>query len=338
VSEQQRPSADAPDPTTDGRTDGAARWRRRLDRVARVRSPSPRVRGALMLVAGVAVAVGVVWSLRSLEIGLADLRPGWLAVLVLVLSPATIWANAAELRVMTRIVAPSGRPMAWSTALRTVLVATAANLLPLPAGAVVRIQAMRNEGVTTARATSINVVGAGAWVAAGLLVAALAAAGTAAAGPVALALVVGVGGMVVAVVLVSRLTTIGTARAATQLLAVETATALIHGLRLMVVLLALGVGVTLQQGLALGAATPLAAAAGVFPSGIGLAEALTALIAPLVALPAAAGFAATAVGRVVGLLVMVPLALGIGARDIREARRVAASGAAAVDTTEDAGG
>jgi hypothetical protein len=70
----------------------------------------------------------------------------------------------------------------------------------------------------------------------------------------------------------------------------------VHGLRLWLVLLALGVEVSVRQGLALGAAAPLAAAAGVFPSGLGLAEALTAVIAPIVALPAAAGFAATALG------------------------------------------
>lgn len=321
---QPRDPTGAPDPERDEGPTPA--WRRRLQQLARARSPSPRVRGALMLVAGLAVAAGVVWSLATLDIGLADLRPAWVAVLVIAISPATIWANAAELRVMTRIVAPGGRAMGWLAALRTVLVATAANLLPLPAGAVVRIQAMRAEGVTTARATSINVVGAGAWVSAGLLVAGLAALGAAPLGAIGLALAVAAAGLATTVVLTSRLTTIGTPRAVGQLLAVETATALIHGVRLVVVLLALGIDVSLRQGLVLGAATPLAAAAGIFPSGIGLAEALTAVIAPLVALPAAAGFAATAFGRVVGLLVMVPLALAIGARDIREARRLAAAG------------
>jgi hypothetical protein len=215
--------------------------------------------------------------------------------------------------------------MGWTTALRTVLVATAANLLPLPAGAVVRIQAMREEGVGGGRATSINVIGAGAWIATGLLVAALAAVGSAPTVAVVLTLGAGLAGVGLAVALVARTATVPTARASTLLVGIEAVTVVIHGLRLVVVLLALGLDVTVRQGLTLGAATPLAAAAGVFPSGIGLAEALTALIAPLVALPAAAGFAATAFGRVVGLLVIVPLALGIGARDLREARRAAAT-------------
>lgn len=278
-----------------------------------------------MLLAGLAVVVGVVWSLDRLEVGLADLRIVPLVVLVVVLSPATIWANAAELRIMTRIVSPTGSPMGWATALRTVLVATAANLLPLPAGAVVRIQAMRTQGVGTVPATSINVAGAGAWVAAGLIVAAVAAAASAPVLAVVAAFAVGLAGLAVAVVWTARLATIPPARAAASLVAIETATAVIHGVRLWVVLLALGLEVSVAQGLALGAATPLAAAAGVFPSGIGLAEALTALIAPLVALPAAAGFAATALGRVIGLLVIAPLALMVGASDLREARRLTAA-------------
>jgi hypothetical protein len=319
--EHADPHGRGSDPTGEAARPG---WQRHLARLARLRSPSPRVRALLMVVAGLGVAVGVVWSIDRLEVSLADLRLVPLLALVLVLSPATIWANAAELRIMTRVVSPQGRPMGWALALRTVLVATAANLLPLPAGAVVRIQAMRTEGVGTVQATSVNVVGAGAWIAAGLLVAALAALGAAPPAPVALALAVGLAGFAVAGVLAARLATRSPGRAAASLLGIETVTAVVHGVRLYVVLLALGLDVTLAQGLALGAATPLAAAAGVFPSGIGLAEALTALIAPLVALPAAAGFAATAIGRVVGLLVIAPLALAVGARDLRDARRVAA--------------
>lgn len=308
---------------------GTPPGRRRWSRLARLRSPSPRVRGGLMLIAGLAVAVGVVWSLQRLDVGLSDLRVGPLVALVVVLSPATIWANAAELKVMTRIVSPTGTPMGWPTALRTVLVATAANLLPLPAGAVVRIQAMRTQRVGTAQATAVNVAGAGAWVSAGLLVAAAAAATSAPLPAVLAALAVGLTGTGIAVVWVTRLATIPRGRAAAGLVGIEAATAVIHGVRLWVVLLALGLEVSPAQGLALGAATPLAAAAGVFPSGIGLAEALTALIAPLVALPAAAGFAATALGRVIGLLVIAPLALAVGASDLREARRLAAAEAAA---------
>lgn len=310
---------------------GRPAWRRALGRLARVRSPSPRVRAVLMLVAGLAVVVGVVWSLDRLEIGLADLRVWPLVALVVVLSPATIWANAAELKIMTRIVSPTGTAMGWATALRTVLVATAANLLPLPAGAVVRIQAMRTQRVGTVAATSINVAGAGAWVAAGLLVAAIAAGGRAPLLPVLLAGLVGLAGLAVAAVWAARLATVPPARAAAGLLGIEAATAVIHGVRLWVVLLALGVEVSLAQGLTLGAATPLAAAAGVFPSGIGLAEGLTALIAPLVALPAAAGFAATALGRVIGLAVIAPLALAVGASDLREARQLASDAAAGPD-------
>ena len=60
----------------------------------------------------------------------------------------------------------------------------------------------------------------------------------------------------------------------------------------------------------------LAAAAGILPGGFGLRELIAAALAPLVGLPASAGFAATAINRVMGIVVLAPitaaLALGWG--------------------------
>jgi hypothetical protein len=49
-----------------------------------------------------------------------------------------------------------------------------------------------------------------------------------------------------------------------------------------------------------GTSGPLAAAAGVFPAGLGIAEGLAAAAGSLVAVPAAAAFAAAALNRLVG--------------------------------------
>jgi hypothetical protein len=292
-------------------------WLTRLQRLTRWRQPPEGVRAVLLVVAAVGVTVGVVWSIRTLDIGWTDLRPLPLLLAALLASPATMAANAAELRVMAGVVARE-RPMPWGTALRATVVATAANLLPIPGGALVRIAAVRAQHASTAAATAINLVGAGAWVAAGLLLAAAAAVRVAPVGAVLVAAATGLVGLVVVTLLVHRLARDGRTLAHTSaLVGVEAVTALVHGLRLWLVLLALGLDVTVLQGLALGAAAPLAAAAGVFPSGLGLAEALTAVIAPLVALPAAAGFAATALGRIVGLVVTGIVAVAFGAEDLR---------------------
>jgi hypothetical protein len=310
-------------------------WQGRLARIARWRQPPQQVRGALLVIAGVAVAVGMVWSIRTLQIGWADLRLLPLLAALLLITPATILLNGAELKVMTAIVARGDQRLAWRTALRATVVATAANLLPIPGGALVRIAAVRSVGVRTTSATAINLVGAGAWVAAGLLIAAVAGLTVAPWGAVGLAAGLGLAGVAIVLAMLHRLSEDGATWWSTgALFLVEAATAIVHGLRLWLVLLALGVEVSIRQGLALGAGAPLAAAAGVFPSGLGLAEALTAVIAPIVALPAAAGFAATALGRVVGLLGTAPLALAFGVEDLRQRARDLEEQAEAADPSD----
>lgn len=292
-------------------------WRRAVGVLQRLRSPSPRVRAALLVLALVVVAVGLTAAVRALDLRAEQLRWGPLVVAALVISPVTLAANAAELRLAVAVVAPRGRSMPWGTAGRTVVAATIANLLPLPAGALLRVEAVRRVGVGVATATGTNLVAAGLWVAAGMGIA-----GTAALPSRPAAGLSGIGlallATTVSILLARRIGTPRWGRPTATLAALELATALLHGVRLWLVLVALGVPATLRQVLVLGAAAPLAAAAGVFPSGLGLAEGLTALLAPIAALPAAAGFLATALGRVVGLSATALLALAFGAGAVRE--------------------
>lgn len=295
----------------------------RLKRLSRWRTPSRRWRGILLVLAATVFVGGVVLSLGELELRWSDLRWWPLVVVALVGAPATIAANAAELRAMATTL-DQRHHLSWPTAIRTVLLATAANVLPLPGGAVVRIHALTVAGVSLARSTAINLLAAVVWVASAVLVAGIAGLGYAptAAG---FALAVGAVALVAAGVGARAVATDWHPPAYLRLVVVEVVTTLVHGARMWLVLLALDVEVALAQALVLGLAAPLAAAAGVFPSGLGLAELLSALLAPLVALPAAAGFAAAAVARVVGLVASAPAALVFGVRDVRQATAVAAS-------------
>jgi hypothetical protein len=316
-------------------------WRRVVAALKRVRSPAPQVRAVLLVVAVVAVGVGLAYAVRALDVRPDQLRWGPLVVAALVVSPLTLAANAAELRLAAAVVAPPGRTMPWGTAGRTVVAATVANLLPLPAGALLRVEAVRRVGVGVAPATGTNLVAAGLWVAAGMGIAGVAAlTSRPAAGLLGIGLAVVA--VAVSVVLAHRIGTPGWRRPTAALVALELGTALLHGARLWLVLVALGVPATLRQALVLGAAAPLAAAAGVFPSGLGLAEGLTALLAPVAALPAAAGFLATALGRVVGLTATGVVAFAFGAGAVREAvsdaRARAATGEEEISERDASGG
>jgi hypothetical protein len=300
--------------------------------LGRWRTPPPRWRGVILLLAVSLFVGGVVVSVRELDLDAATIR-WWPLVLVAVLgTPATIVTNAAELRAMGRCLdatRPLPPELSWWAATRVVVVATAANVLPLPGGALVRVHALRSAGSTVPRATGVNVVAALVWVAIAISVAGAAALTRA---PVLGAIGLGVGslGVVASLALLRPMATRWAWAPVIQLVVVEVVTTLIHAVRLYGVLLGLGIAVVPAQALVLGAASPLAAAAGVFPSGLGLAELLSALLAPAVALSAAGAFAATAVARIIGLGATAPLALMLGVRDLLPA-------AADLDASEDRG-
>jgi hypothetical protein len=272
----------------------------------RARDPSPRTRRLLLLAGLVAFVVAVVLSFRDLDVRLDQVSWAPLALTAFVLVPLTILGNAAELKVMARATAEDR--LSWVEAIRVVVLATAANLLPIPGAALVRIQALRTRGASGAAATGINVASAGVWVGSGLVVAALALSRLAP-GAAAVAGAVGVAALGTAWFILLRAARPGRAASAmAELVAVESLVTLLHGARLLAVLLALRIDLDLVQALVIGLSAPLSAAAGVFPAGIGLAEALSGLLAPLVALPAASGVAATAVNRIIGLAVTAPVA------------------------------
>ncbi len=338
-----------------GQLAGSGRVGRILQRVQRMRQLPKRARGVVLLVATVATAVAVVFAVRALELSLDQLVWGPLLLAAVVVTPLTIALNAAELKAMAVGVATDPDTVSWPVAVRTVVLATAANLLPIPAGAVIRVQVLRKAGSTTTGAATVTLAAAAIWIGVSLVLAGAvvatgigvgsggAAAAGAGAGLGAGADAVGAGGTaaavgagaaggepvvgwlgvalgVAAVVLgvgavrvVGRTTWVA---ATTSLGVVEVATAILHAVRLWLVLLGLGVGSTLWQAVVIGAASPLAAAAGFFPGGIGLAELLGALLAPLAGLAAAAALLAVAVGRLLGLAFTMPVALALGLKDL----------------------
>lgn len=293
--------------------DLAVGLRRRLSR-----RPSPRAQAVALLLALVLFVGGGITAWDRLELSVAELALAPLLVLVAVLVPATIAVNAAELAVTGWVLGVRFPPMLL---LRTVVVATAANFLPIPGAALVRVQALRSAGAGLGAATSVTVVTAVVWVAASCAVA-----GTAllvVAQPVAGAAFLGVGVVLgalgVGAVARQRDRTVATGAAVARIVAVELVLIGVSALRMLTVLLAVGIGADVVQTLVLTVSGALAATAGVFPGGLGLTELLSAALAPLVALPAAAGFTATALNRLAGVAVTAPLAAWLGVDLLRRA-------------------
>ena len=303
---------------------------RLLQRLADVRQPSPAARRVLLLVGATILLAGSVFAARALELPTGGVRIAPLMLVVVALVPATIAINALELIALGRLL---DQRLPVPVAVRVVVLGTAANLLPIPGAAALRIQALAGGGATYRAATAINVAAAVVWLGNALLVAGIAIATLGR--PVTAVIAISTGGAATVVGLLSsrRLATAAHRRGPLAALALaEVGTVVVHALRLVVLLGALGAGVSFAAGTVVGTSGPLAAAAGVFPAGLGIAEALAAAAGSLVAVPAAAAFAAAALNRLLGYGVLGLATLVPALR--RSPRRVAPDGP---DTSTGAG-
>lgn len=192
-------------------------------------------------------------------------------------------------------------------ALSVTVVASAANLAPLPGAAMVRAKALLGRGTDAADAGRV-LAGLGmGWVAVAVLVAgtAVAAAGRLRLAGAAAALgIAGIAALPVLLPPASR-----TAGNVLRCVLLEVAAVLLQALRLAVILIGLGYEGRVVQTLVLPAAGALGNAAGMVPGGLGLRELLAGAFSPLVDLPAAEGIVAAATDRVLSLLVLAVAAL-----------------------------
>jgi uncharacterized membrane protein YbhN (UPF0104 family) len=292
-----------------GVTVGAVALGRLARRLVEARRPSPRTERLLLTVASIAMVVGAVFALREGAFSIRDLRWAPLLLAALVGVPLTAMTNAGEYWLSARAAGLTLRPL---EALRTTVLATAANLLPLPGGPLVRIQALRTGGIGGRVSTQVTAAAGASWVAVAGLAAALGGAITGAPrGAVIPLTVLGVLAGIAGVLLLR--TSVAADRdwrlVAGQLVVVELGSVLISAARLYLLLLAIGAPATGSGALVLALAGVLATAVGIVPAGLGVREGLSALLAVAVALPAATGFAVSVLDRVVGLVVAAPLAL-----------------------------
>lgn len=278
-------------------------WARRLP---------PRTVAGDRLVLGLAALVFVVafgLGLRAVPGGAVELTAWPFVVLAVGAVPLASVANAAEHGVASRV---EGHPVAWRDALEVAVLSSAANLLPVPGAAIVRVRALRRGGSSYRRAFSVTLLVGGAWLATSLVAAGVlllvqgAAVGTA---PAATVLAAGSVGLVGAAAWTGVLAPAGQAPAlGAALLGAELLTVAVAAARLLLVLRGLGLEASVEQAVSLTVAGVVASAVGIVPGGLGLREVLAGAIAGLVGLPAATGVLAAAVDRLVGLPVLAALA------------------------------
>jgi hypothetical protein len=254
----------------------------------------------LFLLAGIAISLG-----RNPEV-LSNLD--WRPVLILVLAavPITIMLNAYEFVLTGRLV---GRRIAMPPALESSILGTAANLLPLPGATLVRVAALKAAGAGYLEGTKATLLVAGLW------------AGVAFVFAGAWMLRLGVGPVAVLFVVVGLVAWLGCfgygvrryrgVRLPVYLSLAKVALVTVDAMRMFLCLSAFGLAVVFDQAAALAVAGVVGNAVSIVPAGLGIREAVSAGLAPLVGLGAGMAFLAAALNRLLGLITVVPLAIGM---------------------------
>ncbi len=286
----------------------ATRLARLRERAAR----STRTRRIVLAVSSVAFVASMILAFLSLPD--EGRTVGWLPlVLVGVVGvPAMMALNAAEYAASGRVL---GYHIRLGPALRVAVVASAANLLPLPGSVLVRSHALKQEGSSYGRAFGITTAIGLMWLGTGCLLAGLFQAWNGAwrlAGPL---LAVGVLAALACHLTVRALCISGApTRHTLVIMLIEAGMVMVKALRFHLVLIGLGLDTPFGGSVALTLSGILAAALGFFPGGLGIRELLAAAIGPLVHIPASAALLAAGLDRLVSLPVLALVASFLAAR------------------------
>ncbi|TYC91675.1 hypothetical protein [Novosphingobium sp. BW1] len=252
---------------------------------------------------------GCIWAASRMGLSLRALDPRAL-VLLAVLAPVSLGYSALGLKLMARA---GGTSIPFSMALGTSAMATIAELLPIPGGAIVRTGGLVKAGVGLGRGSALVLLAAVLWIAAGALGAGLAVVRLNAVAGWAL-LGLGAGGGILAL---AWLATLAGARFAATMLLYRVSGLALLALRLKLAFAVLGVVFALVETMPFVLATIAGSAAAIVPAGLGVSEALAALAASSLTLSGAAAFLAVGVDRIVQVLLSGLIALVWVVRDRR---------------------
>lgn len=259
-----------------------------------------------LALSAVAFAAGLYWSLQGFP---AALTPTiWPLVLLLAFCfPLAVVLNAAEFHVMARV---AGLRVGWSTALETTVLASAANMLPLPGGAIARIAALKAGGATFGLGSIITGLFAGIW---GGMAFCLSGGFLVILSHQALGWLFAAGGLALlggCTLMALRLN--ASAMLLAQAFAVRIVSLLlVEVLGQMLAIWSLGAAIGFGEASVFAVSSFVGSAVSLVPAGLGVREFVVAALSPLVALPPMVGFLSVAVNRAVAMIGLAVLSVGL---------------------------
>jgi hypothetical protein len=273
--------------------------------VSRVRD---RYRHAALGIAVVLFIVGGLAAIQRVDVDLKGSAWPILAAVALLGVPPMMLLNAAEVRAAARL--SSNVELDWRIAIEVAVTGTAANLLPIPGATLVRIDAMAAAGASTSDAVRSNVAVGAIWVAVSAAISAAILTGFSIVAAIIALSVALAAGFLAKVALRNKhdWSRLG------MVLAIEVASLGLTAARLWAIGSALGTNIGGQQAIVIAASYAVTSAVGIFPGGLGLREGLSSGLALVVGLPGSTGFVASAVDRLLGFAIHLPMTAALAAR------------------------
>jgi hypothetical protein len=295
-----------------------AGWRNRMLVAFQLRSlVSQRVQQALLVAAAVFLLIGLVLSINAHPDVLDQIHWPYLLIVIAVNVPIGLGLAVIEFAASARLIRTS---ISIRYALFTVICGSAANMLPLPGAFIARLASLKGAGAPYrdgAYATmvanlvwlSLTFLWSGAWMIAinAELLAALLIGGGVLLGTSCLVAArwLGAGAQALLLVAITRMALIANQSAS-----------------LLLCLLGIHTDAVFAQAAVLSLSAIVGSAISLVPAGFGLREGAAAVLGPIVGLSAAVGFLAAFVNRILGLMVLVPLATLLAWRGLPVERMV----------------
>ena len=264
---------------------------------------NPKLRAAFLIVATALFAGGIAIALMDQPdvFEKIDWRPALMVVLIG--GPITMLLNALEFILSGRLV---GRTISFTRSLEVTVVASAANMLPLPGGAIVRVASLKEEGVRFGSGISVTLLIAWIWIGDAFFYAGAWMA-TIRMGLISIFFLLGGAATLVSGIAVALWISKGYIDPILVII-VRIALVLTDAFRIYLCFEALGVNATFAQASVFAVASVVGSAVSIVPAGLGVREAVSAALAPVVGLTASVGFLAAALNRVLALLTIAPIA------------------------------
>ncbi|HEX7235717.1 MAG TPA: hypothetical protein VF405_02075, partial [Gammaproteobacteria bacterium] len=223
--------------------------------------------------------------------------PGFLLLSALAI-PIAILVNAAETKLSATL---AGTNLGWLQATHIGLVSSAANILPLPGGPLVRIGALKRAGASLLQGgvatTLIAAIGVGlAFTSAG--------AATVGAHPSVGMSCLAVGAVATGACAIALFRLRRSWALVAMVLVMKSVGIALGLLRMYWALASLGFVVSFTALFAFAVSDVAGSVVSIVPAGLGINEAVAALMAPLVAVPSTLAFLAVAINRVIALAVL----------------------------------